>query len=62
MKDKRIKIKLVKSLIRKKPNQRLTAKALGLRHIGTVVEQNASPTILGMVKVIEHMVQVEEIK
>ncbi len=61
MEDKRIKITLVKSLIRKKPKQRLTAAALGLRHIGTVVEQNASPAIMGMIKVIEHMVKVEEI-
>jgi large subunit ribosomal protein L30 len=62
MEEKNIRIKLVRSLIRKKPNQRLTAEALGLRRIGAVVEKKASPAILGMVKVIAHMVEVEEIK
>ena len=58
----RIKIKLVRSTIGRKPYQRKTAKALGLGKINSAVEKEANPAILGMVKAIEHLVVVEEIK
>lgn len=60
-KEKRIRIELTRSLIRSKPNQRATAKALGLGRIGSSVEQKATPVILGMVNTISHLVKVEEI-
>jgi large subunit ribosomal protein L30 len=34
---------------------------LGLRKIGSSTEQEASPVILGMIKVVSHLVAVEEI-
>jgi large subunit ribosomal protein L30 len=34
---------------------------LGLRKIGSSIEQEASPAILGMVKVVSHLVSVEEL-
>ena len=58
----RIKIKLVRSTIGKKPYQRRTVKALGLGKINSSVEKEANPAILGMVKAVEHLVVVEEIK
>lgn len=58
----KIKIKLVRSTIGRKPYQRKTAKALGLGKINSIVEKEANPAILGMVKAIEHLVEVEEIK
>jgi large subunit ribosomal protein L30 len=58
----KIRIKLVRSVIGTLPKQRATVRSLGLRKIGSVSEQEASPTILGMVKVVSHLVSVEEIK
>jgi large subunit ribosomal protein L30 len=59
---RKIKIRLVRSVIGSLPKQRATVRSLGLRKIGSAVEQDASPEILGMVKVVSHLVSVEEIK
>ena len=56
----KIKIRLVKSTIGALPKQRATIRSLGLRKIGSVTEQEATPAILGMIKVVSHMVTVEE--
>ena len=58
----KIKIKLVRSVIGALPKQRATVRALGLRKIGSSSEQEASPAVLGMVKVVSHLVSVEELK
>ena len=58
----KIRIKLVRSVIGAIPKQRATVRALGLRKIGSISEQEASPAVLGMVKVVSHLVSVEEIK
>ena len=58
----KIRIKLIRSVIGSLPKQRATVRALGLRKIGSSAEQEASPAILGMVKVVSHLVSVEEIK
>ena len=58
----KIRIKLVRSLIGALPKQRATARALGLRKIGSSTEQESSPAVLGMVKIVSHLVSVEEIK
>jgi large subunit ribosomal protein L30 len=57
----KIKIRLVRSVIGSLPKQRATVRSLGLRKIGSVAEQEASPAILGMVKVVSHLVTVEEV-
>ena len=59
---KRIKVKQVRSKIRRPKNQKLTLEALGLRKMDQVVEHDATPQILGMVKTVNHLVSVEEIK
>jgi large subunit ribosomal protein L30 len=51
---------LVRSTIGALPKQRATVRSLGLRKIGSTVEQEASPAVLGMVKVVSHLVSVEE--
>ena len=56
----KIKVTKVKSAINRTKNQKLILKALGLKKIGQVVEHNATPNILGMVKKVEHLVSVEE--
>ncbi len=57
----KIKITLVRSLIGRKPAQRKTAEALGLRKISSSVEKEVNPAIMGMVRTIEHLVKVEEL-
>ena len=57
----KIRIKLVRSVIGSLPRQRATVRALGLRKIGSSTEQEASPAVLGMVKVVSHLVSVETI-
>ena len=58
----KIRIQLIRSVIGSLPKQRATVRALGLRKIGSSAEQEANPAILGMVKVVSHLVSVEEIK
>ena len=58
----KIRIKLIRSLIGALPKQRATARALGLRKIGSSAEQEANPAVMGMVKALSHLVSVEEIK
>ena len=55
-----IKIKQIKSLIGKTPNQIKNMKALGLRKIGHVVEKEDTPRIRGMIKKVDFMVEVIE--
>ena len=57
----KIRIRLIRSTIGALPKQRATVRALGLRKIGSFTEQEGSPAILGMVRVISHLVAVEEI-
>jgi len=58
---KKIKVTKVKSSIGRLKNQKRTLEALGLRKINQTVEHDASPTILGMVDKVQHLVSVEEI-
>jgi large subunit ribosomal protein L30 len=57
----RLKIKLVKSLIGRSEQQQATVKGLGLRKINSEVIREKRPEILGMIRKIEFMLQVEEI-
>ena len=59
---KKIKVKQVRSQIRRPQDQKRTLVALGLRKMNQVVEHDASPTILGMVNKVKHLISVEEIK
>ena len=55
-----IKIKQVRSSIKRLQSQKRTLKALGLRGIGKEVTHEASPSILGMVNQVKHLVSVTE--
>ena len=57
---KQIKIKLVKSIIGASEAQKKVVKALGLTKFNQVVEHFDSPTIVGMVKKVSHLVQIVE--
>ncbi len=56
----KIKVKQVKSAIKRPQNQKRTLEALGLRKIGQIVEHDDSPTILGMINKVKHLVSTEE--
>ena len=56
----KVKVKQVKSSIKRLQNQKRTLEALGLRGIGKEVIHDASPNILGMIKKVEHLVSVTE--
>lgn len=58
----RIRVTQVRSKIRRPKDQKQTLEALGLRKIDQVVEHEATPTILGMINKVNHLVSVEEIK
>ena len=57
----KLKLTQVKSQINRTQTQKRTLEALGLTRIGKTVEQEATPSILGMVKKVEHLISVEEI-
>ena len=57
----RLRIKYVKSSIGYNIKQKRTVRALGLRRLGDVVEQEDSAVIRGMVQKVQHLVHVEEV-
>lgn len=57
----KLSIKLVKSTIGQKAPVRATVRSLGLKKINSTVVQPSNPAILGMVKSISHLVEVEEL-
>ena len=56
----KVKITLTKSLIAAKPNQKATARSLGLVKIGDSIVHEAGPVLDGKVKVLAHLVSVEK--
>ncbi len=59
---KRIRVRLVRSPIGQKPRTRKTVRALGLKKISSSVVHDATPPILGMVRAVSHLVEVEELQ
>ena len=53
------KVTLVKSTIGALPNQKATAKSLGLHKIGDFIIHEDTAVLAGKVKVISHLVKVE---
>ena len=51
-----IKIKQIRSKIKRPADQKRTLEALGLRRIGQVVEHKVTPSIEGMIKKVKHLV------
>jgi large subunit ribosomal protein L30 len=62
MSEKQIKIRLKRSIIGCLPFQVKTVKALGLNKIDSEIVQKATPSILGMINAVKHLVEVEEYK
>lgn len=55
-----IKIKQVRSVIKRPQRQKDTIKALGFTKLNQVIEKEATPQILGMVKKVHHLIEVIE--
>ncbi len=59
-KAKNVSITLVRSPIGRKPKHRRTIRALGLRKMHQTVVKEATPAILGMVRSVAFMLDIEE--
>jgi len=55
----KIKITQIKSVIDRSERQKKTIEALGLRKINHSVEVEATPSIIGMVRKVNHLVAIE---
>jgi large subunit ribosomal protein L30 len=56
----KIKIKQVKSRIKRPKDQKATLDALGLRKLNRVVEHEDTPSIRGMISKVSHLVAIVE--
>ena len=57
----KIKIIQTKSNIGLSPNQRANLRALGLRKRGSKVEKDNSPQIEGMIKKVQHLINIDKL-
>jgi large subunit ribosomal protein L30 len=57
----KLKIKQVRSAINRIEKQKRTIRALGIRRMNQVVVHEDTPQIRGMIRVVEHLVEVEEV-
>lgn len=55
-----IKVKQIRSAIGRTETQKRTLEALGLRKLHQVVEHEVTPSILGMVAAVSHLVEVQK--
>ncbi|UCE18167.1 MAG: 50S ribosomal protein L30 [Gemmatimonadota bacterium] len=58
---KKLRISQRRSAIGRQKRQKLTLKALGIRKMNQSVIQNDTPQIRGMIRTVEHLVEVEEV-
>tara|TARA_B100000989_G_scaffold48204_1_gene31441 strand:+ start:312 stop:494 length:183 start_codon:yes stop_codon:yes gene_type:complete len=58
----KVKVTQLKSLIGRKNNHRLSVKGLGLKRIGDSKILEDTPSIRGMIKQVEYLLSVEEVK
>ena len=58
----KIRIKQIKSSIKRIKSQKRTLEALGLRKIGMEVEHEISPSINGKINKVKHLVSINEVK
>jgi large subunit ribosomal protein L30 len=55
-----IKIQQVRSAIKRPARQKRTIQALGFTRLNQVIEKEATPQIMGMIKKVEHLIKVVE--
>ena len=54
----KIRIKQVRSVIRRPKKQKDTIKALGFKRNQQIIEKESNPQVLGMIKKVSHLVEV----
>ena len=59
MADKKITVKLVKSVIGTKQDHRATVRGLGLRKLNSSAELLDTPAVRGMIQKVQYLVKVE---
>ena len=59
MAEKKIKVKLVRSLIGTKQSHRATVRGLGLRRLNSVSELEDTPAVRGMINKVSYLVKCE---
>ena len=58
----KVRIRWVRSAMRRRHDQKRTIRALGLRKLGQTVEHSDSPSLRGMISKVNHLLAVEEAK
>ena len=53
-----IKIKQVRSAIKRPADQKATIKALGFKRLNHVVEKEGTPQVLGMINKVKHLIEI----
>ncbi len=59
---KMLRIKLVRSVIGNRDDQRATVRSLGLSRMQQIVERPDTPVVRGMLHKVAHLVSVEEVE
>jgi large subunit ribosomal protein L30 len=59
--EKKLRVEYVKSMLGYPESQKGTIRALGFRRLGDVVEVQDNDVMRGMLRKVEHLVEVEEI-
>ena len=60
--SEKVRIKQVKSTIKRLESQKRTLRALGLRKIGMEVEHDLTSSISGMIDKVRHLVEINSVK
>jgi len=60
--NRRLRIRLVRSLVAYPKNQQAVVRGLGLRKIGSEVVRPETPEVVGMVRKISHLLSVEPVE
>jgi len=55
-----IKIKYTRSAINRPADQKATLVALGFKKLNQIIEKDSNPQILGMIKKVQHLIEVVE--
>jgi large subunit ribosomal protein L30 len=57
----KVRIKQIRSTIKRPRDQKRTIEALGLKKINHEVEHTSTPQILGMINKVKHLLEIKEI-
>ena len=58
----KVRIRLAKSIIGRKPNHIATVKSLGLKKMNSVVEHELTPELKGKLDLVSYLLDIEEVQ